>query len=204
LGNVRGVSLAERHGRELKREGMEMNEHKRAVGFAGTPRAERNVEDVEDGIEEDLEAATTASISEGSGGEEEDEEDDELEDEDAAEAEREGGEAQEESGDSARVPTPAKKRRRKVGDPARHTMYNVPARRAKFVPLTLRWENLFYSIRVREGKNPLRKKHKKTLLKDLHGELRPGEVTAIMGPSGTAPPLLATYEPVAEKRYGSS
>jgi ABC-type multidrug transport system fused ATPase/permease subunit len=190
------------HGRELRREGMEMSERKRAVGFAGTPRAERNVEDVEDDVEEDLEAATTASISEG--GEEEDEEEDELEDEDVVEGEREGGETQEESGDSARVPTPAKKRRRKVGDPARHTMYNVPARRAKFVPLTLRWENLFYSIRVREGKNPLRKKHKKTLLKDLHGELRPGEVTAIMGPSGTAPsPSPATYEPVAE-RSGSS
>jgi ABC-type glutathione transport system ATPase component len=60
--------------------------------------------------------------------------------------------------------------------------------RAKFIPVTLAFKNLFYSVKVRKGKNPFHKKHKKTLLKDLHGELRPGEVTAIMGPSGTPPP----------------
>jgi len=57
----------------------------------------------------------------------------------------------------------------------------------KFIPVTLAFKNLFYSVQVRKGKNPFQKKQKKTLLKDLHGELRPGEVTAIMGPSGTHP-----------------
>jgi ABC-type glutathione transport system ATPase component len=60
---------------------------------------------------------------------------------------------------------------------------------AKTIPVTLAFKNLFFSVKVRKGKNPLRKKHKKALLKDLHGELRPGEVTAIMGPSGTVPSL---------------
>ena len=60
---------------------------------------------------------------------------------------------------------------------------------AKHIPVTLAFKNLFFSVKVRKGKNPFQKKHKKTLLKDLHGELRPGEVTAIMGPSGTPPPL---------------
>jgi ABC-type multidrug transport system fused ATPase/permease subunit len=58
----------------------------------------------------------------------------------------------------------------------------------KLLPVTLAFKNLFFSVKVRKGKNPFQKKHKKTLLKDLHGELRPGEVTAIMGPSGTVPP----------------
>jgi hypothetical protein len=58
---------------------------------------------------------------------------------------------------------------------------------ARFLPVTLAFKNLFFSVKVRKGKNPFQKKHKKTLLKDLHGELRPGEVTAIMGPSGTVP-----------------
>jgi ABC-type multidrug transport system fused ATPase/permease subunit len=60
----------------------------------------------------------------------------------------------------------------------------------KFIPVTLAFKNLFYSVQVRKGKNPFQKKQKKTLLKDLHGELRPGEVTAIMGPSGTPLPNL--------------
>jgi ABC-type glutathione transport system ATPase component len=60
----------------------------------------------------------------------------------------------------------------------------------KFIPVTLAFKNLFYSVQVRKGKNPFQKKQKKTLLKDLHGELRPGEVTAIMGPSGTPTPAL--------------
>jgi ABC-type glutathione transport system ATPase component len=62
---------------------------------------------------------------------------------------------------------------------------------AKHIPVTLAFKNLFFSVKVRKGKNPFQKKHKKTLLKDLHGELRPGEVTAIMGPSGT--PLKLSY-----------
>jgi ABC-type glutathione transport system ATPase component len=64
--------------------------------------------------------------------------------------------------------------------------------RAKFIPVTLAFKNLFFSVKVRKGKNPFQKKHKKTLLKDLHGELRPGEVTAIMGPSGTLPTHLSS------------
>jgi ABC-type multidrug transport system fused ATPase/permease subunit len=65
--------------------------------------------------------------------------------------------------------------------------------RAKFLPVTMTFKNLFYSVKVRKGKNPFQKKYKKTLLKDLHGEMRPGEITAIMGPSGTVPssPKLA-------------
>ena len=65
--------------------------------------------------------------------------------------------------------------------------------RAKFIPVTLAFKNLFFSVKVRKGKNPFQKKHKKTLLKDLHGELRPGEVTAIMGPSGTLPPISPPF-----------
>jgi hypothetical protein len=57
--------------------------------------------------------------------------------------------------------------------------------KAKFIPVTLAFKNLFFSVKVRKGKNPFQKKYHKTLLKDLHAELRPGEVTAIMGPSGT-------------------
>jgi ABC-type multidrug transport system fused ATPase/permease subunit len=144
---------------------MEMSStqgHKeRSVGFAASP----SVESYERDEESDLEAATTASISEE--GEEVDEEDEDEDDQNGADA-----------------GTPRKRKRKKVGDETRHTMYNMPARRARFVPVRLCFENLFYSVHTRESKNPFRKKHKKTLLKDLHGELRPGEVTAIMGPSG--------------------
>jgi hypothetical protein len=154
---------------------MEMTtlKDKRGVGFA-TPRVERDEE------EDDLEAATTASVST----DEEGEEEDELEGEDGGDLVQEG----EGGGDSP----PAKRKRKKVGDPVRHTMYNLPARRTKFVPVTLSFENLFYSVKTREGKNPFHKKQRKTLLKDLHGQMWPGELTAIMGPSGTTllPPQL--------------
>lgn len=60
----------------------------------------------------------------------------------------------------------------------------------RFIPVTLCFNNLFYSVKVRKGKNPFEKKVKRTLLKDIHGEMRPGEVTAIMGPSGTYHGLL--------------
>ncbi len=141
---------------------------KRGVGFA-TPRDEE---------EEDLEAATTASVST----------DEEVEEEDELEAEDGGDLVQEGEGGGGSSP-PVKRKRKKVGDSARHTMYNVPARRTKFVPVTLSFENLFYSVKTREGKNPFHKKQRKTLLKDLHGQMWPGELTAIMGPSGT--PLLS-------------
>ena len=155
---------------------MEMSARKegRGVAFASSPSVERYEGDE---VESDLEAATTASISEGEGVEEDDE------DEDGYDGEENGDNNNNDNNRGS-----AKPRRRKV-DPARHTIYNMSARRAKVIPVTLGFENLFYSVRVREGKNPFHKKQKKTLLKDLHGELRPGEVTAIMGPSGAPPPL---------------
>ncbi len=61
----------------------------------------------------------------------------------------------------------------------------------KVLPVTITFEDLFYSVKTRAGnsKNPFAKRHKvkKTLLKGLAGEIKPGEVTAIMGPSGKSP-----------------
>ncbi len=54
-----------------------------------------------------------------------------------------------------------------------------------FIPVRLGFKDLFYSVKASKSKKPFAKKHKKTLLKDLSGEFRPGEVSAIMGPSGT-------------------
>ena len=70
---------------------------------------------------------------------------------------------------------------------------HLPSTTEKFIPVALAFKNLFFSVKVRKGKNPFQKKHKKPLLKDLHGELRPGEVTAIMGPSGTLPPISPPF-----------
>ncbi len=54
-----------------------------------------------------------------------------------------------------------------------------------FIPVRLAFKDLFYSVKASKSKKPFVKKDKKTLLKDLSGEFRPGEVSAIMGPSGT-------------------
>jgi len=55
----------------------------------------------------------------------------------------------------------------------------------KFIPVSLSFRHVFFSVKIRKGKNPFKKRISKTLLKDVNGELHPGEVTAIMGPSGT-------------------
>jgi ABC-type glutathione transport system ATPase component len=64
---------------------------------------------------------------------------------------------------------------------------HLPSTREKFIPVALAFKNLFFSIKVCKGKNLFQKAQKKTLLKDVHSELQPGEVTAIMGPSGFVP-----------------
>lgn len=63
---------------------------------------------------------------------------------------------------------------------------SVQAEVARVMPVNIAFQNLSYSVKVRTGKNPFRPRQQKLLLKDLHGHLHPGEVTAIMGPSGTA------------------
>lgn len=65
---------------------------------------------------------------------------------------------------------------------------HLPSTTEKFIPVALAFKNLFFSVKVRKGKNLFQKAQKKTF-KDVHGELWPGEVTAIMGPSGFVPPL---------------
>jgi len=65
------------------------------------------------------------------------------------------------------------------------------------VPLTISFQNLFYSVKVSKGfmpqikkcKNPF-EKERKYILKDLHGAFQPGEVTAILGPSGAGKTTL--------------
>jgi len=58
------------------------------------------------------------------------------------------------------------------------------------LPVTVSFKHLFYNLKVRPGKNPFKRKVKKTLIKDANGELRPGEVTCIMGPSGAGKTTL--------------
>ncbi len=65
---------------------------------------------------------------------------------------------------------------------------SVETEMMKVLPVTICFSNLFYSVKSRSGKNPFKKKEKKVLLKDITGEMRPGEVTAIMGPSGFLSP----------------
>lgn len=60
----------------------------------------------------------------------------------------------------------------------------------KFIPVSLSFRHVFFSVTVRKGKNPFGKRNVKTLLKDVNGELHSGEVTAIMGPSGAGKTTL--------------
>ena len=61
----------------------------------------------------------------------------------------------------------------------------------KILPMiNIRFQNLCYSVKKEEQKATLTNKSeifkdKKVLLKSLNGEFRAGELTAIMGPSGT-------------------
>lgn len=61
---------------------------------------------------------------------------------------------------------------------------------AQVVPITLTFSHVSYTIKVRPSKNPFRRKVDKMLLKDVSGEFRPGEVTAIIGPSGAGKTTL--------------
>ncbi len=52
-------------------------------------------------------------------------------------------------------------------------------------PVTLSWSDLSYTVGAKpEGKWSWKKTISKFLLKDLHGCIKPGELTCIMGPSG--------------------